>query len=156
MRLPGVKRRHTQRGVAAVEAAVTLPLLLFLMLAIAEVGTMIMQYNELTKSLRDAARYLAGEAILGSTGVIVITPGLDDATRKLAVYGNRLGSGAPIAKGLTTADVTVEDVDGLHVRVSVDYEYRPLLGSAALPSMGFGSAINVALPLRGSATMRAL
>lgn len=150
------KRKHGQRGVAAVEAAITLPLLLLLLLAIAEVGTMIMSYNEMTKSLRDAARYLAGQALLGTTGVIVITPGLADATRNLAVYGNRLGTGDPVVQGLTTGDIAIEDLDGVHVRVSAAYTYRPLLGSAAFPSLSGSGPISVAVPLRGSATMRAL
>lgn len=150
-----VTAKREQQGTATVEAAITLPLLLFLLLAIAEGGNAIMQYNELTKAVRDAARYLAAEAALGSTGTIAITPGLASQTRNLAVYGNRAGAGEPIVQGLTPAHVTVEDVDGIHVRVSVSFDYRPILGFATLPTFGFGDPVPIVIPLQGSTTMRA-
>ena len=51
------------RGVAAVEMAVVLPLILLLLFVTAEIGRGFMQYNTLTKSVRDSARYL-GQTLL--------------------------------------------------------------------------------------------
>jgi Flp pilus assembly protein TadG len=73
-----MKRR--QGGVALVEFALILPFLLLLSITAVELGRAIWQYDALTKSVRDAARYLSLQ-----------TPG--DATRmtrarNLVVYGN--------------------------------------------------------------------
>jgi Flp pilus assembly protein TadG len=87
--------KQGQRGVAIVEFALILPLLLTLIIFVAEFGRAIMYYNTLTKSVRDAARYLS-----------VQTPGTKLAEAKnLIVYGNPSGSGAALVPGLTTAMV---------------------------------------------------
>jgi Flp pilus assembly protein TadG len=88
-------KKTIQRGVALVEFALILPFLLLLSLTAVEFGRAIWQYNTLTKSVRDAARYLSLQ-----------TPGTKMAqARNLAVYGNLGGTGAPLARGLTTANV---------------------------------------------------
>ncbi len=149
-------RRH-QAGTAAVEAVVVLPFLLFMMLAIAELGQAVLFYNELTKSTRDAARHLAEYAIVGSTDVIVIDPTLEKETVNIAVYGNTAGTGYPIVKGLDITDVNVNAIDDVHVQVDVEFQYIPLLGLDNLPTFGLrAEPITVAVPLRASAVMRAL
>ena len=149
--------RRRQAGTAAVETALVLPFLLFLMLAIAEIGQAVLHYNELTKSARDAARHLARHAIAGSTEVIVIDPDLESDTVNIAVFGNTNGAGSPVVQGLTTADVDIVVVDDVHVRVDVDFQYIPLLGLASLPTFGVSDRpIEIAVPLRASAAMRAL
>ncbi|MEJ2115423.1 MAG: pilus assembly protein, partial [Gammaproteobacteria bacterium] len=62
-----------QGGLAAVEFVVILPILLLLMLASAELGRAFYQYNTLTKTVRDGARYLADNSLIGTTGLIDIT-----------------------------------------------------------------------------------
>ena len=52
-----MKRR--QKGVAIVEFALVLPFLLLLTFITTEFGRAIWEYNTLTKSVRDAARYLS-------------------------------------------------------------------------------------------------
>ena len=54
------KRR--QQGVAMVEFAIVLPLLLLLLLGIAELGRLLFQYNSLLQASRDAGRFVAGQA----------------------------------------------------------------------------------------------
>lgn len=86
------KRQH---GVALVEFALILPMLLLLTLITVEFGRAIWQYNTLTKSVRDAARYLSLQ-----------TPGTKiPEARNLMVYGNTAGTGAPLAMGLNTSHV---------------------------------------------------
>lgn len=91
-----MQRRHAQQhGVALVEFALILPLLLTLVIFVAEFGRAVMYYNTLTKSVRDAARYLTMQ-----------TPGTKLAEAKnLIVYGNPSGSGSALVPGLTTAMV---------------------------------------------------
>ncbi len=84
-----------QKGVALVEFALILPFLLMLSIITFEFGRAVWQYNTLTKSVRDAARYLS-----------IQTPGTKIAqARNLMVYGNLAGSGAPLALGLTPSHV---------------------------------------------------
>lgn len=89
--------KNEQSGVAIVEFALVLPLLLILTFITTEFGRALYQYNVLTKSVRDAARYMSTQ-----------TPG--DTTKypiakNLVVYGNPAGSGTPLVIGLTAAQV---------------------------------------------------
>jgi Flp pilus assembly protein TadG len=84
-----------QKGVAIVEFALILPFLLLLSITAAEYGRAIWQYNTLTKSVRDAARYLS-----------IQTPGTHiTQARNLVVYGNLAGTGSPLTIGLSTSNV---------------------------------------------------
>ena len=87
--------KHKQGGVALVEFALILPFLLLLSLTAAEFGRAIWEYNTLTKSVRDSARYLSLQ-----------TPGTRmTQARNLAVYGNLAGTGSPLARGLSTTHI---------------------------------------------------
>lgn len=84
-----------QKGVALVEFALILPLLLVLSFTTVEFGRAIWEYNTLTKSVRDAARYLS-----------IQTPGTRiTQARNLMVYGNTAGTGSPLVIGLSTSNV---------------------------------------------------
>jgi Flp pilus assembly protein TadG len=150
------KRQHgdRQRGVAIVEFVITLPLLMLLLLATAEIGRALFQYNTLTKSLRDSARYVSG-ARPGSTGVFNLTNEIRDAAQRLAVYGNAGGAGPALLPGLAPGDVTVTDTGGGYVTVSAVYNFTPLLGPE-LPTFGVGAPISLAIPMRAAVVMRVL
>lgn len=149
------KSGQAQRGVAMVEFAITLPLLLLLLLAIAEFGRMLYHYNNLLQANRDAVRYLAGEAWNGNLGQIVIDPVLEARTKNLAVYGVPVPqNGSEVVPGLTTGDVTVSAVDSEHVQVSTNYVFRPVIGSG-LPAL-IGNAIPLNFPLVATTVMRGL
>jgi Flp pilus assembly protein TadG len=88
-------KHHAQAGVAIVELALMLPLLLLLTFTVTEFGRALYEYNTLTKAVRDAARYLS-----------VQTPGTHmTEARNLIVYGNTAGTGTPLARGLSTSNV---------------------------------------------------
>lgn len=90
-----MKTRAKQDGVAIVEFALILPMLLLLTFITTEFGRALYQYNTVAKSVRDAARYLTLQ-----------TPGTHQAeAANLIVYGNTAGTGTPLARGLTTAHV---------------------------------------------------
>lgn len=87
--------RSAQRGVALVELALIIPLLLLLTFITTEFGRAMYEYNAVTKSTRDAVRYLSFQ-----------TPGTHLAeARNLMVYGNAAGTGTPLARGLSLANV---------------------------------------------------
>lgn len=138
-----------QTGVALVEFALILPLLLILTFVTTEYSRALFQYNILTKSVRDAARYLS-----------VYNPG--DATKfpiakNLVVYGNPAGTGSPLVIGLTTTLVpnpvwqtagTAPVINTVTIRVT-GYVFRPLFASAF--NVNFGNLAYADI----SATMRA-
>ena len=125
-----------QHGVALVEFALILPLLLILTFVTTEYSRALFQYNILTKSVRDAARYLS-----------VYNPG--DTTKfpiakNLVVYGNPAGSGSPLVIGLTTSLVpnpvwqtagTAPVINTVTIRVT-GYVFTPLFASAFGVSFG--------------------
>jgi Flp pilus assembly protein TadG len=79
-----------QSGVALVEFALVLPLLLLITLITTEFGRALYQYNTLAKSVRDSVRYLS-----------VQTPGTKiDEAKNLVVYGSLSNTGTPLAFAL--------------------------------------------------------
>ena len=144
-----------QRGLALVETAITLPFLLFVMLAATEITNAFVQQTTLTKAVRDGARWAAEEAIDG-TDTLDLTAALQDEVRNLVVYGNRSGAGTAVIDGLTVNDVTVTRLGtSNNIEVTVNYPYSGIFGSV-LPSFGYGSDISLLFNLNATATMRAL
>lgn len=149
-------RARSQRGIASVEFAITLPLLLLLLLATAEIGRMLSQYDTLTKTVRDGARYLAANALAGSTSTVQITSTVQTQTQNLVVTGNINGTGTPVLPGLATGNVTVSDAGNGYVSVSASYTYQPMLGALRTFGLTSGSSIALAIPLNTTVVMRAL
>jgi Flp pilus assembly protein TadG len=144
-----------ERGTAIVEFTIALPLLMVLLLATAELGRMLSQYNTLTKSVRDSARYLASKASGGTTRVVSISNQVRTETQNLAVTGNINGTGGPLLPGYAIANVTVANAGNGYVSVAASYTYVPMI-SAALPMFGLGSDVALATSLSSTVVMRAL
>ncbi|HYD77927.1 TadE family protein [Ramlibacter sp.] len=119
-----------QSGVAIVEFALILPMLLVLTFITTEFGRALHQYNTIVKSVRDAARYLS-----------IQTPGDTTAmlrARNLVVYGDPGGSGTPIVPGLALSHVpdpvwstsgTAPAISAVTIRVS-GYTFQPMFPAA--------------------------
>lgn len=150
----GVSPRMS-RGLATVEFAICAPLLLFLMVATAEVGRCMYQYNTLTKAVRDGARFATVNASVGTTRIVSITAATRTAAQNLVVTGNRAGTGTPLLPGLAVNNVTVTDAGNGFVRVAATYTFQPMLGGT-LPTMGFRAPINLRIPVSAAVVMRAL
>jgi hypothetical protein len=86
-----------QHGVALVEFALVLPFLLLLTFIATEYSRALYQYNVLTKSVRDAVRYMSMQTPGDTTKYVT--------AKNLVVYGNPAGTGSPLALGLTLAHV---------------------------------------------------
>jgi Flp pilus assembly protein TadG len=155
MRRESNRCRRMQHGTAAVEFTIVLPLLLLSMAATAEIGRMLSQYNTLNKAVRDGARYLAANALTGTTGVTSITSALQTATTNLVLTGNTAGTGAALLPSLTAGNVTVASLANGYVSVTATYTYVPILG-ATLPTFGLTAPISVNVPLTASVVMRPL
>ena len=92
---------RNQRGVAMVELAISILVLVTIAFGITEFGRAIYHYNTLAKTARDAARFLS-------------TRDANDALAKtqarcLAVHGTPTCAGAPLAPGLTVEMVSICD-----------------------------------------------
>lgn len=138
-----------------VEFAIALPLLLLLLLAIAEFGRMLYHYNNLLQANRDAVRYLAGQAWNSNLGQVEIDPVLEARTKNLAVYGAPAPQpGNEVVPGLTTGDVQVSTVGTEHVQVRISYVFQPVIGNG-LPAL-IGDAMPLNFPLVATTVMRGL
>ena len=144
------------RGLALVEFAVSVPLLLLLLFGGAEFTNFLVRYSTLNDAVRDSARYVAGQALAGQTGVVVLSGALTTAGKNLVVYGNVGGTGTSLLPALTASQVTITaDAANNNINVLVAYPYQALF-AGTLPSFGFGSGVSTALTLTISTTMKAL
>jgi Flp pilus assembly protein TadG len=95
------RRAPAQQGVAAVELAIVLSLLVTIVFGITELGRAMYQYDALTKSARAASRYAA---VYDSSN-----PDVRSRAACVAVYGTPACSGSPLVPNLALANVTVDD-----------------------------------------------
>ncbi len=149
------KTQQQQRGAVLAETAVVLPLLIFLVLLTAEITNAFVDHNTLTKAVRNGARHVASNAVLGTTGVVQLQPQLIAEAQNLVVYGNVTGGGTAIIPGLAIGDVQVQDLGDDIIAVSAAHNYSGILGPI-LPSFGFGADSSLTHTLMATVTMRAL
>jgi Flp pilus assembly protein TadG len=150
-------RKQSIAGLAIVEMAIVLPILMLLTLAAGEFGRAFIQYSRLSHRVQSAARFVAENTLQGTTGVAVLTDSIRTQARNLVLYGTTSAGTKPAVPGLTATDVaiTVRPHDGI-VNVSIAYAYRPVIGDA-LPVFGFGQDIATAsILLKPRVVMRAL
>ena len=146
--LTGLRKRH--RGLAITELTILLPLVLLLMLLTAEFGRAFWEYNTLTQTVRDAARYASAQGLFGSTGIVQVTDTLRTEVANLVVYGNVVGSGSPLLDGLTAAGVSVESPGEGDILVRSTYTYTPIfnfipdfVGGGVAPFFNFEAAVRM-------------
>jgi Flp pilus assembly protein TadG len=147
--------RSKQKGAAIVETVIVTPLLLFLILATAEVTNAFVQHTIATKSVRAAARYVASNAILGTTGVVQLRPELVTEAQNLVVFGNAAGAGTATLTALSTANVQVQDLGNNTIQVTATFPYVGIFGGTIV-SLGLGDDISTASALSATVTMKAL
>ncbi|WLG49465.1 TadE/TadG family type IV pilus assembly protein [Pseudomonas sp. FP1742] len=153
------KRPQAQQGVALVEFTLVLPILLLLLLSLGEFGRMFYQYNVLLQASRDADRFVASQAWNSTLGAVSLSNTLVTQTKNVAVYGVPANTGTAVVSGLTTANVVVAAVGTDHVRVTITYNFCPVIGSGncagSIPGF-FGTPIALSIPLVATTVMRAL
>ena len=154
-RTVSIRALSRSKGIAMIEFIIVLPICLILIMGTAEFGRAFMQYNTLTKSIRDGVRYASANALAGSTGVVTINGAVLTETQNLVVYGNSAGVGNVLLPGLTTSAVTVADAGAGNVVVSVSYPYGSIF--AFVPGFFYGPDTSATgFNLQASVTMRAL
>ena len=105
MRLPILKRNYSKAllGIVSVEFTILMAFVYVpFVLGTIEIGRVLYQYNTLTKSLRESAKYISLNSATLPTYAAQVT-----IAKNLAVFGNIGGTGSPIVPGLTTAKITI-------------------------------------------------
>ena len=144
-----------QKGVAIVEFTIVLPVLLFLILVVAEFGRAFMYYNTLTRAVRDSTRYVSSKALKGQSQVVEIDAALIQNAENLIAYGNVIGSGATLLKNSSPGTVTVTDEGDGIISVTASYPYTPMLGNV-LPDVMNNGGVATVFTMNAQATMKAL
>jgi Flp pilus assembly protein TadG len=145
----GARVLHCERGAELIEFALVLPMLLFVLLGIAEFGFMFQRYEVLTNAAREGAR-------------IAVLPGYQEADVKSRVCSYMASGGLP-ATGcpnptnpvvtLTSMTVPVSGGPALQARqvqVVYTHSYMFIGGVAGL----LGGTFSTSLPLTARAVMR--
>lgn len=151
-----LKNPKLEGGLAMTELAIVMPVCLFLLLATIELGRGFMQYNSMTKTIRDGARFAAelARTSAGTTGIATFNAGDINRVRNLVVFGNIGGTGSPILPGLTASNVTVTSPSSGDIAVRINYAYQPVFFS--IESFGLGNDINPNFVFQNEITMRVL
>jgi len=152
-------RHGRQGGLAAIELALMLPTVTFMMFLVAESGRALYQYNTLTKSVRDGAQYLARYGMQVGTGVLAPTDAQETTAQNLVIYGSPVAGTRLLPVANTSTDLVVQiTYQRLYgsgsdnaVTVSATYTYQPLFGVLA---SGFTQGSNILAGATMSASIR--
>ena len=149
-------RRQPAKGLAIIEMAIILPILILLTLAAGEFGRAFIQYSRLSHRVQSAARFVAENALQGTTGVALLTATVHTQARNLVVYGTPSVGTTPAVPGLSPNDVVVTVTPEGVISVSINYAYKPVIGEV-FPAFGFGEDIETAaISMNPKSVMRAL
>lgn len=150
-------KSNRQKGLAAVEATIVLPLILLLMLAIGEFGRALYQYSSLTQALRGGALALDR----GGKYYEDISSRADseNKVKNIVVYGNAAGTGDPLLTGLSKSDISFSaiyempaDSGDFYVDISASYSWQPVFGKDF--NTFVAGVISLDFPLNTSLTVR--
>lgn len=115
--------KKKQHGIAAVEFILVLPVLLILMVALSEIGSILVRYNTLNKLVQNGSRY-AVTNIYGTATTDQIAP--IDKIKNVVLYGDDNGSGTVALDTLTAESITVTHSDNF-VTITISYDYIPFI-----------------------------
>ncbi len=146
--------RHHSLGLAAVEFAIVVPVVLFLLLACAELGRAMYQYNTLTKAVRNGAIYAGQVALDPGTHTMALTAGKQASAQNVTVFGTPTAGGSAVLPNFAPGSVTVVAIGTTQVQVSAAYSYVPLF-LGGIPTFGQGQSNSIASPVTLSASCRA-
>ena len=159
-----------QRGLALVEFAIVLPILLIILLMVAEIGRALYQYNTLHKAVGHAARHFSihhAEVDINDQVINMVRCGWREADDHACSEPAEL-----LIAGLDTPDaIEVElkrlDCDSAesindcsetgttdHVMIQANFRYQPMTGQT-LPNL-LDAALNLNLELTATVVMREL
>jgi Flp pilus assembly protein TadG len=118
---PYPRKSAAQQGVAAIEMAILLPLLVLIFTGMIEYGRLMWHYDALAKATRDAARFLADLPLTGGTGE-TLAENLDDAQTMVENAADAAGIKDLLASHVT-ASCDPNCTAPTRVTVRVDYPF---------------------------------
>lgn len=144
--------RSRQRGLAMVEFAITAPLLLLVMIGLADASIMLYQYNALSKAAINGARFVSARSFAG-----IVDSAIFDTAKKLVVNAHPSAT-TPVVPGLKLSAVTIGCTEGgtaigsgtrckvnefgvATITISIAHVYTPVFVEAW--SYFFGKGFNV-------------
>ena len=150
-----------QRGAVLVEMALVTPIMLILMVAVADLTRAFVDHNTLTKAVRNGVRYVAANAYQGTTGVVSLNATLVSEARNLVVFGatSPPGGTPAVLAGLTLADITVTQIAGTNdIQITATHTIGGILGPALpfLPVFYGGPGTSMVHTLQATVAMKAL
>ena len=126
-----------QRGLAAIEFAIVVPVMLFLMLATAEFGRVFYHYNTLTKAVQTGARYASKPLMTTNKLTDLTIDDLKEKIQKFVVYGNDSGTGLAVLDGFSDTNVLVTShILNKTITIEAQYTYNFVILSD-LPFIGY-------------------
>jgi Flp pilus assembly protein TadG len=128
-----------QHGLAAIEFAIVVPVMLFLMMATAEFGRVFYHYNTLTKAVQTGARY-ASKPLLTTNKLTDLTiDGFKQEIQNFVAYGNESGTGIAVLDGFSATDTNVAVTSSMAnktITIEAQYTYNFVVLSD-LPFIGY-------------------
>jgi len=135
--------RKRARGVAAVEFVITVPVLILLMLAVAELGRALIYFDTLSYSVRSGARFATENVMRAGKLRDDLVADKAGTVRNLVIFGTDTDGGEPLLdEGRERTTVTLSTVGDDSVRIVAEYDY-PLLLGVVLP--GFTMSVTVTM-----------
>lgn len=126
-----------QKGLAAVELIIGLPILLLLLVAVVEVARVFVEMNTLNKAVRVGARYASTLSQMSGCGPIMNS---QSDVKQFVVYGTLNDGASALIDNLSTTNVTVTCENNQFVTVSANYTFQPLF-STKIPNTDFSLAV---------------
>ncbi|GEA51789.1 hypothetical protein VIN01S_25930 [Vibrio inusitatus NBRC 102082] len=133
-----------QKGLAAIEMVLVMPVMLILLVGVFEISRIFIQYTTLNKAVQAGARYALID-IYGAQSQGAIAE--EAQIKNVVVYGKRTTGSDSILTGLTASDVNINSTTS-HITVSAVYAYMPIF--AKIPF----TTTSLSMNLTASASMR--
>ena len=160
-------RSQQQRGIALVEFVIVLPILLIILIMVAEIGRALYQYNTLYKAVGHATRHFSIHyaAVDSDTQVInMVRCGWRDACSEpadLLIAGLDTPDTIEVAlkklncnSAESINDCSETDSNPDHVMIQANFRYQPMTGQT-LPNL-LDATLNLNLELTATVVMREL
>ena len=138
-----------QKGIASIELAIILPIMVFLWAGTIEAGMAFSRYNNLTKAVRDGARYISDKALIGTANTFnSACLGTADnnscaaagIARRLIEYNHISSTSNSILPG-TLDSVDIQTVGVINISVTAIYTHNLISGN--LVNSFFGTSFPV-------------
>ncbi|PKG57319.1 pilus assembly protein TadE [Shewanella sp. Choline-02u-19] len=150
-----------QRGIAAIEFTIILPLFLVLIFFTAELGRALYQYSQLTRMIRDAGRHLSQTIITTGNGVPsdlidAYCNGCISETTNILIYGASSGATTQLS-GISITDISISEfpIDSGIMVISVDYDWTPIFFDK-MSGFGSGEGIDLSFSMNSTYAVRAI